>query len=122
VFVESATAVNCAYNFPSRASYNSPTSPGVFIVTRGSFGIGANDTYYGIVYALNLPAPGSSGVLISTSGGGTIVGGAFVDGPGAVEIGNNAENLVFDERVFTQITSYGTAGVVQNTWREVPAP
>jgi hypothetical protein len=93
----------------------------VFIVTRGSFSIGANDTYYGIVYALNLPAPGSSGVLISTAGGGTIVGGAFVDGPGTVQVGNNAENLVFDDRAFTQITSYGTAGVVQNTWREVNA-
>ena len=122
VFVESATTVNCKYDSPSQASYNSPTSPGVFIVTRGSFSIGANDTYYGLVYALNLPAPGASGVLISTSGGGTIVGGAFVDGPGAVEIGNNAENLVFDERAFSEITSYGTAGVVQNTWREVPAP
>ena len=122
VFVESPSAVSCAYDSPSQASYNSPTSPGVFIVTRGSFSIGANDTYYGVIYAPNLPAPGSSGVLISTTGGGTIVGGAFVDGPGAVAIGNNAENLVFDERAFTQITSYGTAGVVQNTWREVPAP
>ena len=120
VFVESLTTVNCEYDQPSQTSYNSATKPGVFIVARGTFSIGANDTFYGIVYALN--RQNSGGVLISTAGGGTLVGAAFVDGAGAVEIGNNAGNLKFDDRAFTDITSYGTAGVVQNTWREVPAP
>lgn len=120
VFVESATTVNCVYDQPGQTSYNSATTPGVFIVARGTFAIGANDTFYGIVYALN--RQNSSGILVSTTGGGTIVGAAFIDGPGAIEIGNNAGNLRFDDRAFTDITSYGTAGVVQNTWREVPAP
>lgn len=120
VFVESTTTVNCVYDAPGAVSYNSATAPGVFVVTRGTFAIGANDTFYGIIYALN--RQNSSGAVISTTGGGTIVGAAFVDGAGAVEIGNNAGNLRFDDRAFADITSYGTAGVVQNTWREIPAP
>jgi hypothetical protein len=49
------------------------------------------------------------------------VGGVFVDGPGGVLIGSNRVNVTYDPRAFTSIESYGTAGLVQNSWREVKA-
>jgi hypothetical protein len=48
-------------------------------------------------------------------------GGVIVDGNGKVSAGSSGLNIDFDANAFTGITSTGTAGVVQNTWRELPA-
>ena len=56
------------------------------------------------------------------SGGGSGVAGALVaDGGGCVLIGSNSVNIKYDANVFNSVTSYGTVGLVQNTWRELKA-
>jgi hypothetical protein len=64
-------------------------------------------------------------VVASTGGNATIVGGVVVDGPGGISSGSNGQvgvnnaNIMFDPRAFDNVQAAGTAGVVQNTWREL---
>ncbi len=39
--------------------------------------------------------------------------------PSTVEIGSSKKNVVFDERAHKNVRSYSTAGIIQNTWREI---
>ena len=48
-------------------------------------------------------------------------GGVFVDGNGGVDVGSNKVNISFLNAAFDLVGSYGAAGLVQNSWREVPA-
>lgn len=108
----------CSYNdsVPGPCC-NSKTSPGIFIVKNGSFSLGGNLEFYGIVYARN--DQNSSGDVVSLSGTAVIVGGVIVDGPGRVAAGASKLNIVFDPAPFDGARSFGTAGIVQNTWREL---
>jgi hypothetical protein len=45
-----------------------------------------------------------------------------VDGGGGVYAGSAGGNIVYDAYAFDNITAVGTAGVVQNTWREIVPP
>ena len=49
------------------------------------------------------------------------LGALVADGGGCVLIGSNSLNVKFDANVFNSVTSYGTVGLVQNTWRELKA-
>ena len=60
--------------------------------------------------------------MIETSGTAAIHGGALVDGPGGVYAGSAGDNIVFYALAFENISAVGTAGVVQNTWREIVSP
>jgi hypothetical protein len=42
-----------------------------------------------------------------------------VDGNGIVDVGSSKGNLVFDDKAYNAVKSYGTAGMIQNTWREI---
>jgi hypothetical protein len=111
VFVESG---NCEYRV--NGSVNSQANPGIFIVNSGTMFCNGNTSWYGIMYLVN--AQNSSGVVFDNKGGCTVYGGIFIDGPGRLEIGSNAPNLVYDPTLVFNATAYGTAGIVQNTWRE----
>ena len=50
-----------------------------------------------------------------------MLGALVADGAGCVAIGSNSLNMKFDANVFSGVTSYGTVGLVQHTWRELPA-
>jgi len=43
----------------------------------------------------------------------------IVDGNGGMLAGGSGVNIVFDDRAFQNLKSYGGAGLVQNTWREI---
>ena len=60
--------------------------------------------------------------MIETSGTAAIHGGALVDGRSGVYAGSAGDNIVFYATAFENISSVGTAGVVQNTWREIVNP
>jgi hypothetical protein len=97
---------------------NTSANPGLFILERGSVDFGGNIEFWGVVYNANLDNS-SSERLIETSGTSTIRGGAIVDGPGGVYAGSSGDNIVYNAFAFDDITAVGTAGVVQNTWREI---
>jgi hypothetical protein len=113
VFVENA---NCSYQ---GGGYNSATSPGIVIFRRGTLSLAGNFTFYGVVYMLN--AQESTGDVFTVNGAGTLRGAVYADGDGGVEAGADKFNIVYDSSAVTNISSYGTAGVVQNTWRDVPS-
>jgi len=112
---------------------------GTVVWERGTLGFTSGVAFFGVIYHLNLnkcgvptsddvpTGPGvcqydsqtGQSVVVTTAGGGTIVGSVNVDGTGGVEAGNNKFNIVYDPAVFNDQTSFGTTGLVQNTWREL---
>jgi type II secretory pathway pseudopilin PulG len=122
VYVKSG---NCSYNDSAPAAAgqskccNSPGSPGLYIIENGTLLIDGNIEFYGVIYAVN--KQNSSGTVVTTGGTALVQGGVIVDGSGKVSAGSSGLNIEFDANAFSGITSTGTAGVVQNTWRELPA-
>jgi hypothetical protein len=97
---------------------NSDDNPGLFILERGSVDIGGNIEFWGVVYNANLDNSNFER-MIETSGTAAIRGGAIVDGAGGVYAGSSGDNIVYNAFAFDDIKAVGTAGVVQNTWREI---
>jgi len=117
VFIENAN-IDCTANNRFNAP---PAQPGMLIIGRGTMEFGGTSEFYGLIHHANLD--NLDDWLIQTSGTGLIKGSVSVDGPGGVFINASQENLVYDPAVFARVVSYGNAGIIQNTWREiVPAP
>ena len=106
--------------------------PGLLIWHCGTLRFTGGYTFYGIVYVVN----NSDGKCASfprsragarpdgcyeTGGGSGVLGALVADGGGCVLIGSNSLNMKYDANVFNSVTSYGTVGLVQNTWRELKA-
>ena len=118
VYIDNATGCN----FPpgtGNVTYNSFDEPGIIIIRRGQFTSQGGMTLHGIIYHLN--ADNSSDFLIKLRGNNTIYGALFIDGPGGIDVGSAKFNLIYDDRIFQDISSYGTASIVQNSWRELKA-
>lgn len=117
VFIDfTGAAGSCSYT--SNPTINSPSSPGIIIINNGSLTLGGKLTYYGLVYATN--PTNCSCTLVKTEGNSTIVGGVAVDGNGIFDDGDSGKNIVFAQNAFTSLYTFGTAGLVQSTWRELP--
>lgn len=114
VWVEGCADGSYTRNF----TWNSPENPGILIWADGFLELGGRSTFWGIVYHLN-NEDSSDDELLRLRGGLTIKGGAFVDGPGGIDVGSNRVNLDYWDDAFTNITSYGSASIVQNSWRDI---
>lgn len=117
VFIDLATWQTCSYT--GKNTWNSATAPGLLIIRNGILNMGGTNTYYGLIYNPN--PTNNTGYLVTTSGTGLIYGGIAVDGPGGVDIGASGLNLVFLGNAGGGLKTTGAAGLVQNTWRELPA-
>jgi hypothetical protein len=126
VFLE--TSANCTYEGTN--TYNSSAKPGVLIIGSGPITFKGTSTFYGSIYHVN----GSDGVgaqingtVVTSQGNGCIAGAVVVDGPGGVAIGassgaNKCEgNIEFNANAANSLRAYGTAGIVQNSFREIVA-
>jgi hypothetical protein len=111
---------------------NPTTQAGLLIWHCGTLDMSAQQTFYGIVYLVNnsdgkcsgwTAKTGGcpSGTVYQTNGGAGILGALVADGDSCVQIGSNSLNMKYDPNVFNSVTSYGTVGLVQNTWRELKA-
>jgi hypothetical protein len=98
--------------------WNSAAKPGILIWADGVLELGGNSTFWGIVYHLN-NGNSSDNEVLRLRGGLTIHGGAFVDGPGGIDVGSNRVNITYDEAAFVGVSSYGNAAIVQNSWRDI---
>lgn len=116
VFIENG---DCSYNNSAGACCNVNGEPGVLILARGTVSFGGNIEFYGVVYAANQQA--STDVVVSIQGTASIRGAVAIDGGGKLSAGSSKANVVYDENVFSSLRSYGTAGIIQNTWREIPS-
>jgi hypothetical protein len=122
-------------NVPGDLSDNciNPTNkPGLLIWHCGTLRLTGNYSFYGIVYVVNnsdgkcasFPAKSGgcpNGWVYESGGGAGVLGALVADGGGCVLIGSNSVNMKYDANVFNSVTSYGTVGLVQNTWRELKA-
>jgi hypothetical protein len=122
-------------NVPGDLSTNciNPTNkPGLLIWHCGTLRLTGNYSFYGIVYVVNnsdgkcasFPAKSGgcpTGWVYESGGGAGVLGALVTDGGGCVLIGSNSVNMKYDSNVFNSVNSYGTVGLVQNTWRELKA-
>ena len=117
VFMENAQA--CEYN--SNAIYNTAQKPGYVVIARGTIAK-TNGTidYYGIIYHANLDNLTTH--VITLTGHISVYGSIVIDGPGGLSAGSSKLNLVYDPNVFNGFKAFGTAGIVQNTFREITPP
>jgi hypothetical protein len=114
VFMEDATG--CQWN--ANNVYNTQAKPGYVVIARGAIGrINGTATFYGILYHANLD--NSSADLITLAGNVSIYGSIVVDGAGGLSAGSSKVNLVYDPNAVNGFKAFGTAGIVQNTFREI---
>lgn len=114
VFMEDATG--CHYN--ANTVYNTAAKPGYVVIARGVMGpINGTATFYGIIYHANLDNVCSD--LVTLAGNVSVYGSIVVDGCGGLSAGSSSVNLVYDPNVFNNFKALGTAGIVQNTFREL---
>jgi hypothetical protein len=97
---------------------NSAANPGLLVLERGRLEISGNIEFWGVVYHANLDNSNDPR-LVETSGTSALRGGVLVDGNGGVYAGSSGDNIVYNAFSFDDIKAVGTAGVVQNTWREI---
>lgn len=118
VFMESTGATGCSYT--ANTTYNAAATPGVVIVGSGKLFLAGTSAFYGLIYHANLA--GSEDFLVELGGDTTVFGSIQVAGKGGVRAGSSKENLIFDPRSIENIKTYGTAGIVQNSFRELQVP
>jgi hypothetical protein len=126
VFVESGS---CQFNDSTptiSGAVNGGTKKGIFVLANGTIKMTGNLVWYGYILAAN--GQNTSDTVIDIGGTGTIYGGVFVDGNGNLTVGSsgnagngNLPNIVYKSDVLPDVTAYGTAGIIQNTWRELTA-
>jgi hypothetical protein len=117
---------------------NTESSPGLLIWHCGMADMAGGWTFRGVLYIVN-DSDGSCAAglkqrgngqcskqnnadehdAITTNGGFGVWGAVAVDGPACLKLGSNGIQVSYDPRVFEAVQSYGTVGLVQNTWREL---
>ncbi|MGI8660195.1 MAG: hypothetical protein ACR2LH_04050 [Thermoleophilaceae bacterium] len=100
------------------AAANSEAAPGALYIARGTFSLGGNSVFYGLLYMGNLQ--GSSGAVVTIGGTALIQGAVAIDGPGGLVAGSSKANVIFDERVFDAFQGNARAVRTPSTWRELP--
>jgi Tfp pilus assembly protein PilX len=114
VFMENADA--CQYS--GNAVYNTAQKPGYVVIARGTIAkTNGTADFHGIIYHANLDNLATN--VITLTGNISIFGSIVIDGPGGLSAGSSKVNLVYDPNVFNGFVAFGTAGIVQNTFREI---
>ena len=116
VFIEDA-GTSC--NFNGNNDYNTATKPGFVVIGKGVLSINGNATFYGVIYHANLGNVTTS--VVNLGGNVSINGSIVVDGAAGIFAGSSKVNIVWNPNVFNNINAFGTAGIVQNTFREITA-
>lgn len=117
VFIDLPTATSCSDS--NSATYNSSADPGIVIMPRGTLSM--KGSLYGLVYMAN--EQNSAGTVLTLQANSEIFGGVAVDGAGRLVVGSASgerPTITFVPDAFNSLASYGTTGLVQNTWRELP--
>jgi Tfp pilus assembly protein PilX len=117
VFIEDAGSSGCSYT--SNSQFNTPTQRGAVVIAKGKLTLGGTSDFYGVIYPANVND--SNAVLLSLQGNAVVHGGALIDGRGGAALGSSKNNLVFDGNAASALKIFGTAGIVQNSFREINA-
>ena len=132
VWVESG---NCI--FQGNMIVNPVTKRGLFVINNGTLTLRGSVQWWGMLYVLNEQGCGSTtdaspclgtDTVAEVTGTPTIFGGLFIEGAGRLTTGNSGGSgncqqcdpqIVYREESGQPVTAYGTAGIIQNTWREL---
>jgi len=108
-------AEGCTYN--GNDNYNTTAKPGYVVIAKGTPKITGNSEFHGVIYHAN--TDNSSAMLIDMRGNTVVHGAVVIDGAGGLTVGSSKENLVYDPNTLASLKAFGTAGIVQNTFREI---
>ena len=112
-------AGSCTYN--GNAVFNSSASPGIVIMRRGTLEFAGTAQFYGMLLHLNegeRDAAAGAADCIQITGTNNIYGGIVIEGQCGAYIQGNARLTFSPNNLNFSVT--GVAGLVQNTWRELP--
>lgn len=105
------------------ATYNSPTEYGIVIMPRGRL-VDLKGKYYAIIYLANQQNESRRDYpVLSLGANAEIIGGVAIDGFGHLNVGQasgRTATITFNPGAFDSLATFGTTGLVQNTWRELP--
>jgi hypothetical protein len=107
----------CNKAYKSNVAINTPESPGALIINDGWIDFQGNTTYHGLLYHAN--KLNSDQILVNLTGNNGVAGAVFVEKKGGFKI-NGSARLTVNGKAFAALRSYGSAGIIQNTWREIP--
>jgi hypothetical protein len=93
--------------------------PGYVVIAKGAITINGGATFYGVIYHANVDD--SNAALVNLGGNSEINGAVTIDGRGGMFAGSSKENIIWNPNVFNNLTAFGTAAIVQNTFREISA-
>jgi len=122
VYIDVPAGTQCTYT--SNPVWNSSTAPGLVIMPQGRLNLAGGAIFYGVLYFAN--KENDTGDVLSLGGNTEVIGGVIIDNGGGVTIGSsgdggtNGPNVKFDGNAFNALATFGTAGLIQNTWRELP--
>lgn len=113
VWIESG---DCSYQ--SNTVVNSASAPGLIVLDNNAT-ISLNGTldYHGIIYSPNVNNLSTDRVRVH--GNARVFGGVLIDGQGMLEAGSSKVNVTLALGAFDNVKSYASAGMIQNTWREI---
>lgn len=112
------TASTCSYT--ANGQVNADGRPGMILMARGTISFSGTADIWGLIYHSN--ESDSTATAVRLSGNAVVHGGVIVDGDATTVVGQSKLNITLDTRAFNAPQSYGQAGIVQNTWREIKAP
>lgn len=112
----SSNGVEC--DITGNTAHNSLTAPGILVMRKGRLNYRGDGPFYGIIIHLNEGNDGPTTKCIDINGTPNITGGIIIEGNCGVEVNGNSR-LVFNPTMF-KLSVTGVAGLVQNTWRELP--
>jgi Tfp pilus assembly protein PilX len=113
VFIENSNG--CTYQ--GNDVWNTPAKPGFLVIAKGTIFIRGTTNFYGVIYHANVD--NSTDTLVDLNGNTQVFGAVTIDGPGGLMAGSSKENVVYDPNVIAGLTAFGTASIVQNTFREI---
>ena len=99
-------------------TYYSSSAPGILIMRRGTLELAGTGRFYGMVLHLNEANRVGTPECLQVTGTMDIQGGVAVEGLCGFYISGNARLAFSPNALNFSVT--GVAGLVQNTWRELP--
>jgi hypothetical protein len=113
VFIENSQ--NCSYQ--GNDTWNTPAKPGFLVIGKGQISLRGTTNFYGVIYHAN--TDNRTDTVVDLNGNTQVFGAITIDGPGALMAGSSKENVVYDPNVIGGLQGFGTASIVQNTFREI---
>jgi Tfp pilus assembly protein PilX len=110
----------CAVSGGKTEVGNSKEKPGFLIIAKGTFDMGGQSEFWGVVYCLNEQE--SSGLVVKIGANANLRGEIIVDGKGGIEAGeNHSKNVEYDPRAAIEEKIYAGATPTRNSFRVLPA-